>query len=147
MIVAPLSLEIKLPAGVASMLTPLLENVGLKVTPATVVARLAEASVALADPVTGIAGLPPFSAKVMTWEMEGPAPSGETVITVDGIATLPISVEIGTLTNEIGRPAAASEDSAAFLTWVTPGLGAPAGDVPATRAVMTLAPLDSELPV
>lgn len=112
MIIAPFSL------GVASILTPLLENVGLK------------------------------------------------VITVDGIATLPISVEVGkldsavwpegvegpttatwTLTNEVERPAAASEDSTAFLAWVTSGLEAPAGDVPATRAVMMLAPLDSELPV
>ena len=95
MITAPFSL------GVASMLTPLLENVGLKVTLATVVARLAETSIALADPVTGIAGLPPFSATVMAWEMDGPAPSGETVITVDGIAAPPISVEVGKLDSAV----------------------------------------------
>ena len=171
MIVAPFSLESKLPAGFASMLTPLLENVGLKVTPATVVAKLAETSITLADPVAGIAGLPPFSATVMAWEMDGPAPSGETVITVDGTAAPPISVEVGkldsavwpgepmtggvegpttatwTLTNEVERPAAASEASTAFLACVTSALEAPAGDVSVTRAVMTLAPLDSELPV
>ena len=52
-----------------------------------------------------------------------------------------------TLTDEVKRPAAASEDSTALLTWLTSALNAAAGDVAAIRAVMTLAAPDSELPV
>ena len=50
------------------------------------------------------------------------------------------------MTDEVGRPAAANEDSIALLIWLTSEFNAPAGDVAATRAVMTLTPLDSELP-
>ncbi len=91
--------------------------------------------------------------------------------TVDRIAPPPSSVEIGkldstvspedpmidvaeepttatlTLTDEVGRPAATNEDSTALLTWLTSEIKAPAGDVAATREVMTLTPLDSELPI
>lgn len=51
------------------------------------------------------------------------------------------------MTGEVRRPAAASEDSSALLTWLTSALNAAAGDVAAIRAVMTFAPPDSELPV
>ena len=51
------------------------------------------------------------------------------------------------MTDEVKRPAAASEDSTALLTWLTSALNAAAGDVAAIKAVMTLAPPDSELPV
>ena len=50
------------------------------------------------------------------------------------------------MTDEVKRPAAASEDSTALLTWLISALNAAAGDVAAIRAVMTLAPPDPELP-
>lgn len=48
---------------------------------------------------------------------------------------------------DVERPAAANEDSTALLTWLTSALSAAAGEVDATRAVMTLALPDPELPV
>lgn len=90
---------------------------------------------------------------------------------VDALTAPPISVEIGklvsavspeepiidvveepttatcTLTNDVGRPAAANEESNALLTWLASALKALAGDVAAIRAVMTLTPLGSDLPV
>ena len=100
-----------------------------------------------------------------------PTSSGNTVATEDRLTTPPISVDMGkldtaaapdestinvveepttatcTLTDEVGRPAAANEDSTALLTWLTSALKAPAGDVAAIRAVTTLALPDPELPV
>ena len=52
-----------------------------------------------------------------------------------------------TLTGEVDTAAAASEDSTALLNWLISEFKAPAGDVAAMRAVMTLEPLDSELPI
>lgn len=49
--------------------------------------------------------------------------------------------------DEVERPAAATEDSTALLTWLISALKATAGDVAAMRAVMTLIPLNSELAV
>lgn len=66
MIVAKTSLEVRLPAGIASMLTPLLEELGLRTTPAPVVAGTMEASIIPATPLAEVAGLPAFSAAVMT---------------------------------------------------------------------------------
>ena len=51
------------------------------------------------------------------------------------------------MTDELKRPAAASEDSTALLTWLISALNAAAGDVAAIRAVMTLTAPDSELPI
>ena len=51
------------------------------------------------------------------------------------------------MTDEVGRPAAANEESTALLTWLASALKASAGDVAAIRAVITLAPLGAELSV
>ena len=104
-------------------------------------------------------------------KLDDPAPSGNTVATGDRVTTPPISVETGkldtavapdeptinvveepitatcTLTDEVGRPAAANEDSTALLTWLTSAVKAPAGDIAAIRAVTTLALPDPELPL
>lgn len=65
MIVAPISPEFRLPAGVASVLTSTLEKVGLRVTAATVVAGMREASITPANSAAKVAGLPALSAVVM----------------------------------------------------------------------------------
>ena len=62
--VAPISPEVGLPAGIASTLTPLLEKLGLRTTPAPVVAGIMEASITPASPVAEVVGLPAFSAAV-----------------------------------------------------------------------------------
>ena len=111
MIVAPISPEIRLLAGVASMLTALLENVGLKTTPATVMAEMMEASVTPANPFVDVAKIAELSAfaalcsavSVGTWD--GPPPSGDAVATVDTIAVPPMSVEMGEL-----KPAVSPEE-------------------------------------
>ena len=64
-IVAPISPEVGLPAGVASMLTPLLEKLRLRATPAIVVAGMTEASITLANPIAEVAEVPAISATVM----------------------------------------------------------------------------------
>ena len=51
------------------------------------------------------------------------------------------------LTDEVGTPAAANEDSTALLTWLTSTFNAPVGDVAAIKAVTALIPPDSKLPV
>lgn len=66
MIVAPNSPEAGLSTGVASMLTPVLEEVGLRTKPATVVAGRTEASFTPASSVAEVAELPAFSVAVMT---------------------------------------------------------------------------------
>ena len=53
-IMAPLSPEVELPAGAASMLTPLLEKVGLRVTPVTVVTGIMEASIIPEEPMIDV---------------------------------------------------------------------------------------------
>ena len=52
-----------------------------------------------------------------------------------------------TLIGELETAAADSEDSTAWLNWLTSEIKAAAGDVAAMRAVITLEPLDSELPI
>lgn len=61
MIVAKTSPEVRLPAGIAAMLTPLLEKLGLRTAPAPVVAGTIEASITPASPLAEVAGLPVFS--------------------------------------------------------------------------------------
>lgn len=51
------------------------------------------------------------------------------------------------MTKEVDKPAAANEDSTALLTSLTSALKAAVGDIAPMRAVTTLAPLDSKLPV
>ena len=64
--VAPISPSAGLPAGVASMLTLVLEKVELRTTPATVVAGTMEASTTPGNPIAEVDELPLFSAAVMT---------------------------------------------------------------------------------
>lgn len=66
MIVAPISPEVRLLAGVASMLIPLLEKVGLRIILATVVAGTTEDPIAPANPIPEVVELVAFSAAVMT---------------------------------------------------------------------------------
>ena len=65
MMVAPSSPENALPAGLASMLTPLLEKVGLRAILATGVAGMAEACITPSNPIAEVGELPAFSAVVM----------------------------------------------------------------------------------
>ena len=62
MIVAPISPELGLPAGVASMMAPLVDGVGLRIA---VVAGTMDASIASAESTTEVVKLPAFSAAVM----------------------------------------------------------------------------------
>lgn len=66
MIVAPISPEVRLPAGVASMLIPLLEKFGLRITLALVVAGTTEDPIAPANSITEVVELVAFSAAAMT---------------------------------------------------------------------------------
>lgn len=61
--VAPISLEAGLPAGIAPMMILLLENVGLRATPATVVAGTMPTTPV--NSIAEVAELPAFSAAVM----------------------------------------------------------------------------------
>ena len=62
---AATSLEVGVPVSIASMLTPLLEKVGLRTMPATVVAGMMEASIMPASPVAEVVKLAAFPAAVM----------------------------------------------------------------------------------
>ena len=62
---APFSLEVGVPVSIASILTPLLEKVGLRTMPATVVAGKIEASITPVSPLAEVVKLPVFSAAVM----------------------------------------------------------------------------------
>lgn len=87
------------------MFTPLLEKVGLRPEPATVVAGMAEASITPLNPFAEVFELPAFSAVCMAWKLEDPAPSGDTVATVGRIAAASISVEVGKLDSAVSPEA------------------------------------------
>ena len=101
MIVAPISPAVGLPAGVASTLTPLLEMVKFAVTPVIVAGGMTEASIAPANPISEVVELLAFSTAVTACELDGRAPSGKTVATVDALTAPPISVEIGKLVSAV----------------------------------------------
>ena len=90
--------------------------------------------------IVGRNGAPPTKAEVVKLN---PAVSIDRPM-IDVVEEL--KTAFGALTGEVGTATAASEDSTALLNWLTSEIKAPAGDVAAMRAVMTLEPLDWELP-
>ena len=105
MIVAPISPVVGLPAGLASIMTPLSDMVELGGTPTTVGKGTTEASVTPANPTAEVANAPALSAKVVTCRLDDP-PSGEMVTTRGGATVPPTSVRVGELdsTVSLGRP-------------------------------------------
>ena len=104
MIVAPISPVVGLPAGLASIMTPLSDMVELG-APMTVGKGMTEASVTPANPTAEVANAPALSAKVVACRLDDP-PSGDIVTTRGGITVPPTSVRVGELdsTVSLGRP-------------------------------------------
>ena len=105
MIVAPISPVVGLPAGLASIMTPLSDMVELSGTPTTVGKGMTEASIMPANPTAEVAKAPALSAKVVACRLDDP-PSGDIVTTRGGIRVPPASVRVGVLdsTVSLGRP-------------------------------------------
>ena len=101
MILAATSPEVKLPAGVASILTPMLENAGLRVTPAIAVDGTVEDSITPPSPISEVGRLPAFSAAVRASLVNVPAVRGETVAKGASVAATPISVGVAKLESAV----------------------------------------------
>ena len=122
MIVAPISPGVGLPAGLASIMTPLSDMVELRGTPTSVGGGMTEASITPANPTGEVAKPPALSAVVVACRMDDPPsgdiaitrgaitavacrlddpPSGDIVITRGGMTAPPISVGVGELDSTV----------------------------------------------
>ncbi len=101
MILAATSPEVKLPAGVASILTSMLENVGLRVTPAIAVGGTIEDSITPPSPIAEVGRLPAFSAAARASLVDVPALRREIVAKGASVAATPISVGVAKLDSAV----------------------------------------------
>ena len=100
MIVAPISPRVRLPAGLASIMTPLSDMVELVGTPTTVGEGMIEASITPANPTAEVAKPPELSAVIVACRPDDP-PCGDTVITRGGIIVPPTRVGVGELDSTV----------------------------------------------
>ena len=100
MIVAPISPVAGLPAGLASIMTPLSDMGELSGTPTIVGKGMTEASITPVNPTAEVAKAPALSAKVVACRLDDP-PSGDIVITRGGIRVPSTSVGVGELDSTV----------------------------------------------